>query len=295
MFTKMDLQWGYNNIQIKEGDEWKAAFICYCSSFKPLVMFFGLCNSLGTFQVMMNEIFTGMEDVCIVYINNLMIFIKSNMKEEHDKVMLEVLCYLKENNLFIKPEKCMFHIKEVEFLGMVVEKDGVHMDNSKVKAILEWPELKNVKEVRSFLGLANFYQQFISGYVQVAQPLNDLMKKDMLFAWDSTQQQAFDMLKEKFTMTPILAYPNINCKFCLECDFSDFAMGAILSILKEDKWHPVAYAFHSMSLEEYNYPIADKEMLSIIQSLEMWCHYLEGAKQEFEVWNNHANLQWFMK
>ena len=103
------------------------------------------------------------------------------------------------------------------------------------------------------------------------------------------------MLKEKFTMAPILVYPNNDCKFCLECDSSDFAMGVILSIFKDNKWHPVAYAFHSMSLKEYNYPIADKEMLSVIWSLKMWCHYLKGAKQEFEVWNNHANLQWFMK
>ena len=96
-------------------------------------------------------------------------------------------------------------------------------------------------------------------------------------------------------MAPILAYPNNNCKFHLEYDSSDFTMGAVLSILKDDKWHLVAYASHSMSLEEHNYPIIDKEMLSIIQSLEMWHYYLKGAKQEFKVWNNHTNLQWFMK
>ena len=99
---------------------------------------------------MMNEIFANMEDICIVYIDNLMIFTKSNSKEEHNKVVLEVLCYLEENNLFIKPEKCMFYAEEVEFLSMIIGKDGIHMDNSKVKAILEWPVPKNVKGVRSF-------------------------------------------------------------------------------------------------------------------------------------------------
>ena len=136
----------------------------------------------------MNKIFADIEDIYVIYINDIMIFTKSNSKEEHDKVVLEVLCCLEENNLFIKSKKYMFHAGEVEFLKMIIGKDGVHMDNSKIKAILEWPEPKNVKEVRSFLEFANFYCWFISGYAQVAQLLNDLMKKDMLFVWGSTQQ-----------------------------------------------------------------------------------------------------------
>ena len=103
------------------------------------------------------------------------------------------------------------------------------------------------------------------------------------------------MLKEKFTTAPILTYSDNDYKFHLKYDFSDFTMEAVLSIFKNDKWHPVAYASHFMSLKEHNYLIADKEMLNVIWSFEMWCHYLEGAKQEFEVWNNHTNLQWFMK
>ena len=116
MFTKIDLQWGYNNIQIKEGNEWKAMFTCYCGSFKPLVMFFGLCNSPRMFQIMMNKIFADMEDVYVIYIDDLMIFTKSNSKEEHDKVMLEVLCHLKENDLFIKPESACSILKKLNFL-----------------------------------------------------------------------------------------------------------------------------------------------------------------------------------
>ena len=90
------------------------------------------------------------------------------------------------------------------------------------------------------------------------------MKKDTPFVWGSAQQQAFSMLKERFTMAPILAYPDNDCKFCLECDSLDFATGAVLSILKNDKWHLVAYTSYFMSLEKQNYPIADKEMLSMI-------------------------------
>ena len=104
---------------------------------------------------MMNEIFADLEDIYVVYIDDLIIFMKSDSKKDHNKVVLEVLCCLEENNLFIKPEKCIFHAKEVELLGMVMGKDDVHMDDSKIRAILKWPKLKNLKGVQSFLELCN--------------------------------------------------------------------------------------------------------------------------------------------
>ena len=156
LFMKMDLRWGYNNVCIKENNKWKAAFTCFRRSFEPLVMYFGLCNSPTTFQVMMNKIFTDMNDVVVVYIDNLMIFTKTENQAEHNKIILEVLRRL-ENDLFMKPKKCTFCATEVDFLGMIVGCDRIKMDQEKVKAILEWPEPKMVKGVRSFLGLASFY------------------------------------------------------------------------------------------------------------------------------------------
>ena len=123
----------------------------------------------------------------------------------------------------------------------------------------------------------------------------DLTQKDKVFSWGTAEAEAFAALQTCFTTAPILAYPDNDCRFRLETDASDFATGAVLSILKDDKWHPVAFSSHAMSPEERNYPVADKEMLSVIRSLEQWRHYLEGAKHEFEIWNDHANLQWFMK
>ena len=178
---------------------------------------------------------------------------------------------------------------------MTISAEGIKMNDDKVKAILEWPTPKTVRGVRSFLGLVNFYRRFIKNYAQVARPLNDLTKKDQTFEWKELQQTAFDTLKQQFTTTPILAFPDIDKQFHLEMDASDFATGTVLSILKDDKWHPVAYSSHSMFPEECNYPFADKEMLSVIRSLEEWRHYLEGANLQFEVWNDHTNLQWFMK
>ena len=96
-------------------------------------------------------------------------------------------------------------------------------------------------------------------------------------------------------MAPILAFPDIDCIFRLESDASDYATGAVLSIEKEGIWHPIAFSSHSMTPQEQNYSIADKEMLPVIQALEQWCHYLEGARHQFEIWNDHGNLQWFMQ
>ena len=129
----------------------------------------------------------------------------------------------------------------------------------------------------------------------MAKPLTDLTQKDKAFTWGSVEANAFTSLKTRFTTAPILAYPDNDCQFRLETDASDFTTGAVLSIQKDDKWHPVAFSSHAMSPEEQNYPVADKEMLSVIRTLEQWRHYLEGAKHQFDIWNDHANLQWFMK
>ena len=182
-FTKIDLRWGYNNVHIKEGDEWKAAFICHRGSFEPMVMYFGLCNSPVIFQTMMNEIFLDMDDAMVIYIDDLIIYTKTDNIQQHERIVKKVLKCLEEHDLFAQPEKCTFSVKEVEFLGMIVSREGIKMDDSKVKAIKEWSTPKTVRGVRSFLGLANFYHRFIEGYAQVTRPLNDLTKKDTPFAW----------------------------------------------------------------------------------------------------------------
>ena len=124
------------------------------------------------------------------------------------------------------------------------------MDDSKVKAITDWPAPTTVRGICSFLGLANFYQRFIKDYATLAKPLTDLTQKDKAFTWGSVEANAFTSLKTRFTTAPILAYPDNDCQFRLETDTSDFATGAVLSIQKDDKWHPVAFSSHAMSPEE---------------------------------------------
>jgi Reverse transcriptase (RNA-dependent DNA polymerase) len=158
LFTKFDVQWGYNNIPIKPGDEWKAAFKTSEGLFKPTVMFFGLTNSPATFQTMMDDIFQ--EEIAQgwvkIYMDDIIITTEDN-EEEHTHRVNQVLKKLEEHDLYLKPEKCNFHIKEVEYLGVIIGQGQVKMDPTKVKGITEWLVLTSVKDVRSFLGFCNFY------------------------------------------------------------------------------------------------------------------------------------------
>ena len=172
VFTKLDLQWGFNNVWIKEGDKWKAAFTCYEGAFEPLVMYFGLTNSPSTLQTMMNALFFDMGACVMVYMDDILIYTKT--EEEHDEIVLQVLEILQKNDLFVKAEKCEFKVRTVKFLGLIIGPNSVSMNPKKVDGILKWPVPTKVKEVQSFLGLANFFHHFIKDFSKIATPLHKL-------------------------------------------------------------------------------------------------------------------------
>jgi len=296
LFTKMDLRWGYNNVRIKEGDEWKAAFTMPEGLFEPTVMFFELTNSPATFQTMMNELLRDLINMgkVAVFIDDVIVGMET--KEGHDELVAEVIKRLEENDLYVKPEKCKWKVKEVEFLGVVIGPEGIKMEKEKVKGVLEWPMPKCVKDVQKFLGLANYYRRFIEGFATVTRPLHDLVKKDKKWDWTEREEKAFKELKERFTKEPVLAAPDIDKKMGMEVDTSDYATGGVLSMeCKDGLWRPVAFLSKSLNETERNYEIHDKEMLAIVRGLETWRHLLEGAQYKFEIWTDHKNLEYFIK
>jgi Reverse transcriptase (RNA-dependent DNA polymerase) len=171
-------------------------------------MFFGLCNSPGTFQNMINDVLWQWIDngVCIVYLDDILSFAKT--QEEYIHGVQGILQTLQENNLFLKPEKCKFFRDQIEYLGMVFTPDHVEMDPIKVAGVTDWPEPRNLKETQSFLGFINFYQQFIQDFAKVARPLNDLTRKDTPFQWTDAERNAFLKLKSLVTSAPILVFPS---------------------------------------------------------------------------------------
>src|SRR5258705_4029711 len=279
VFTKLDIRWGYNNVRIKEGDEWKAAFTTNRGLFEPLVMFFGLTNSPATFQTMMNHLFRDQiaRGCVVVYMDDILIF--SSTMEDHRCVVKEVLQIIHENRLYLKLEKCEFERPEIDYLGLKIAFDKIMMDPVKVQGVADWPTLVNTMEVRSFLGFMNFYQRFIRDFSNIAKPMNTLLQKDVKWLWGDEQKRAFEQLKTVICSTPILVFPDPDRAYLVEADSSGYATGAVLSQMRDDrKWHPVAFISKSLSPPERNYNICDKEMLAIIRALEQWRHYLEGAK-----------------
>src|ERR1700754_3694151 len=191
-------------------------------------MFFGLCNSPATFQTMMNELFKELIDqhVVVVYMDDILIFTAT--LEEHRRVVRRVLEILAENNLFLKPEKCVFEALEVEFVGLVISEGQVAMDPVKVAGVEDWPVPEQLVDVQSFLGFINFYRRFIADFARIAHPLHDLTQKDTVWEWQEKHEKAFCELKDRITSAPILVQPDVSRPFKLETDASDFATGAVV-------------------------------------------------------------------
>ncbi|KAF8761978.1 hypothetical protein RHS01_00172 [Rhizoctonia solani] len=271
LFTKLDLQWGYNNVRIKEGDKWKTAFRTKYGLFEYLVMPFGLTNAPAAFQHFMNNLFRDLIDVTVViYLDNILIF--SENPEDHPAHVREVLSQLMKNQLFCKLSKCHFHVTTVDYLGIVISPSGFSMDQKKVEAVTSWPQPRTVKQVQAFLGF------------------------ETPWSWGDPEEAAFQELKTLVTRSPVLIHSNPELPYYLETDASGVAMGAILSQRGPDnRLHPIAYMSKSFSGAEVNYNTHDKELLAIIKALEEWRIFLEATDKPVQVFTDHRNLEYWMQ
>ena len=208
--------------------------------------------------------------------------------------MKEVLKCLHKVGLYAKAEKCKFHSKLVEYLGYILSLSGLTMSDDKVKIIQDWPELKKVKDIQSFLGFTNFYHQFIFNYLDIVIPLIYLTWKDISWKFDSSCQDAFNSLKKAFTSASILTHWIPNAQLIVETDASDCALATILFIVNEDnKVHLVAFHSRTFTAAELNYDTHNKELLAIFGAFKIWQHYLEGLAYPIDVVTDHKNLEYF--
>jgi hypothetical protein len=293
IYSKIDLRVGYNNVHIAEGHEWKTAFQTRYGSYEYLVMLFGLTNAPATFQSFMNDIFHSLLDVCVVvYLDDILIYSDDlESHKHHVQQVLEILC---QHNLHTRPEKSSFNEETVEYLGVIISPNGVVMDKGKVNVILAWPAPRNVKELQSFLGFANFYRRFIDNYSGIVKPLTSLLKKDAIYEWTDACENSLQVLKQAFTEAPVLQHYDPEDLIVLECDASDYAIAGIISQYNEnDKLRLIAFYGQTMISAELNCDIYDKELLAIVKCFQLWRQYLEGAKHTIQVFTNHNNLQYF--
>ena len=294
IFSKLDLRGAYNLLRIKQGDEWKTAFRTRYGHFEYKVMPFGLTNAPAAFQNFMNDALKEVIDkFVIVYLDDICIYSRNHTEHtNHLRIVLEIL---RKHRLYAKYSKCEFYKESLTFIGHQLSGDGIGMCDNKVDAIQEWPQLSSKDEILSFLGLANYYRRFIDHFSALALPLTSLLKKSVSFVWGSDQIAAFANLKSKFTTAPILRIADTTKQFEIECDASDFALGAVLN--QRDSAgvvQPVAFYSRKMIPAEINYEIYDKELLAIKCAFSEWRQYLLGSPFEIIVISDHKTLEYFL-
>jgi hypothetical protein len=292
-FTKIDIISAFNNIRIKEGQEYLTAFRTRFGLYESLVMPFGLTGAPATFQRFINDTLREHLDVfCTAYLDDILIY--SRTREEHLSHVRKVLTALRRAGLFAKIQKCEFFKDETTFLGVIVGRHGIRMDPKKVQTIRDWKTPTCLTDVQAFIGFGNFYRRFVRDFSKIIAPMVNLTRKDVKFQWDLRCEESFNRLKEAFTSAPVLAPFDWEKEIILETDASDYVSAGVLSQYGDDGiLRPVAFFSKKHSTTECNYEIYDKELLAIVRCFEEWRPELEGTSSPIKVITDHRNLEYF--
>jgi hypothetical protein len=272
-FSTLDLNSGYHQIQLKKGEELKTSFQTHFGHFEFKVLAFGLCGAPGTFQGAMNTTLSPLLRKCVlVFFDDILVY--SETVEDHIQHLRQVLQLLSRDQWNIKLSKCKFAQQSITYLGHIISSAGISTDLAKVEVVLSWPHHSNVKEVRSFLGLAGYYRKFVEHFVVISKLLTSLLKKNTLFVWTSEHSEAFQLLKQALAEAPVLAMPDFTTTFCIETDASNMGVGAVLL----QKGHPLAYISKALGPRTKGLSTYEKEYLAILIAVEQWRQYLQHAE-----------------
>lgn len=293
VFSKMDLKKGYHQIRIRLQDIKKTAFNTKLGHYEFLVMPMGLCNAPATFQTLMNSIFEDcIDDFMVVYIDDLLVF--SRNKEDHYNHIEIVLKRLAKHELYLGRAKCSFFMAEVEFLGMVVNREGIRVGKDRVEIVKSWPKPKSLTELRSFVGLLQFFRAFMKDFSKLAAPLTNLTRKGLgIRFWDVKCDTAFQHLKNALASAPILVAPDWSKLFRCHMDACQVSVGGTLTQLDENgRERVIAYFSKRLSKAEEGYTANDRELLGLVYFLKRFRCYLEGS--DFEIITDNQVLKHFM-
>ncbi|KAL5563687.1 hypothetical protein UlMin_033434 [Ulmus minor] len=283
---------GYNQIVIAPNDQHKTSFTCPYGTFAFRKMLFGLCNAPATFQRCMLAIFTDMvEQFVEVFMDNFSVF-----GDSFDSCLgnlAKVLQRCEETNLVLNWEKCHFMVKEGIVLGHKVSQEGLEVDKAKIETIEKMPPPTSVKGIRSFLGHAGFYRQFIKDFSKVAKPLCSLLEKDRVFCFDEDCLKAFLELKKKLSSAPIIVAPDWTAPFELMCDASDVALGAVVGQRKNKIFHSIYYASKTLQGAQLNYTVTEKELLAVVFAFDKFRSYLVCTK--VIVYTDHSAIKYLVE
>ena len=266
-FTTLDLMRGYHQVKMAEGSKEKTAFVCHRGLYQYCRMPFGLTNVPATFQRLMDKLFNGWNFV-FIYLDDILIAYRNF--SEHITHIMQVLQRLQEVGLKVKPSKCTLAEKQINYLGFSISAKGVWPTFKNVLAVKEFPCPTPVKEVKRFLGLANFYRRHLQNMGIICRPLTALTRKDkqtgqpVKFEWSTQCEKSFQKIKEMLISSPVLVPPDLDKEFFLWVDASEDGFGAIMEQNGEDGLrHPVAYASRAINEAEKKYPPTKLEMAVI--------------------------------
>lgn len=271
-FSKLDLRAGYHQIRLKEEDEEKTAFKTHQGHYQFRVLPYGVTGGPATFQGGMNTVLAPLlRKGVLVFMDD--ILVHSETLEAHRELLRQVLRLLEENGLKAKLSKCTFAQRQIDYLGHRISGEGVATDQSKIAAVKDWPTPTSVRKLRGFLGLAGYYRKFVRNFGVISRPLTDLLKKNSLFIWTPTANDAFCSLKQALIEAPVLALPDFSKQFVVETDASATGVGAVLM---QDQ-HPLAYLSKALCAKNLGLSAYEKECLALLLAVDHWRPYLQHA------------------
>ncbi|GKD21049.1 putative reverse transcriptase domain-containing protein, partial [Tanacetum coccineum] len=284
VYSKIDLRSGYHQLRVREEDVPKTAFRTRYGHYEFQVMSFALTNAPSVFMDLMNRVCKPyLDKFVIVFIDDILIYLKN--KQEHEKHLKLILELLKKEQLYAKFSKCEFWIPRIQFLGHVIDSQGIHVDPAKIESVKDWESPKTATEIRQFLGLAGYYRRFIEGFSKIAKPMTKITQKKVKFDWGDKAEAAFQLIKQKLCSAPILALPKGSKDFIVYCDDSIKGLGVVL--MQREK--VITYASRELKIHEKNYTTHDLELGAVVFALKIWRHYLYGTK--CTVFTDHKSLQ----
>lgn len=283
LFSKLDLRSGYHQIRMHEEDIPKTAFRTRDNHYEFMVMPFGLSNAPSTFQTLMNIVFKPyLHKFVLVFFDDILVYSKD--VASHTSHLAQVFNVLEANQLKIKLSKCSFGQSNVNYLGHIINGEGVSTDPAKVQCLTDWPKLTTLKGLRGFLGLAGYYRCFVQHFGLIAKPMTDMLKIGN-FVWTPASEEAFTHLKTAVTIAPVLSLPDFSKPFTIETDASGMGIGTVLSQEK----HPIAFLSKSLSPRNQALSVYDKEMFAILYAVDKWRPYILG--RSFTILTDHQTLK----
>lgn len=291
-FTTLDASRGYFQVEMDERDREKSAFTCHRGLFQFRRMSFGLVGAPATYQRLMDQVLGDAKwQHALAYLDDIVVYSKTF--DEHLRHLRDVLERLRSAGITLNPNKAQIAATRITLLGFTLDEGRILPNKGKLEAIVSYPSPKDIGELRRFLGMANFYRQFIPDCAAVQAPLTKLLRKGERWAWGQEQEAALRRLTKLLANTAELQLPDLNREFVIQTDASDLGLGAILLQEHGGALRPIAFASRSLTPAERNYSVTEKECLAIVFALRKFDYYIDGVA--FVIETDHMALTWLRR